>query len=124
VEQVLEAIEVLGLSAADRRVLDRRYGSRVSEVLSIMSADPTTAAPLADAAGYLRAEVAHACLNEGACRLDDVLDRRLRVGLNLDAVTPALVESAAAVMGAALGWDAARIRSAVTTYADGTWARP
>ena len=68
-----------------------------------MAADPAMAAPLPDAPGYWAAEVVHACLNEGACRLDDVVDRRLRFGLNLDAVTPRLVRATAEIMGAHSG---------------------
>jgi hypothetical protein len=45
-----------------------------------------------------------------------VLDRRLRVGLNLDAVTPELVQSTAAIMGATLGWDAGTIENSAAAY--------
>lgn len=104
------------LAEEDRLVIDRRYGSRASEVLSIMSADPSMASPLPDAHGYWAAEVVHACLNEGACRLDDVADRRLRFGLNLDAVTPRLIRATAEIMGATLAWNPERVTSAADAY--------
>lgn len=97
------------LSDVERAALERRYGSRVSEVLAIMAAEPALAAGLPDAPGYRRAEVVHACLFEGASRLDDVIDRRLRFGLNLDVVTPELVQATVDIMGEALSWDASTV---------------
>ena len=108
------------LTAADRAVLDRRYGSRSGEVLSIMADDPAMAAPLPDAPGYWTAEIAHACLNEGACLLDDVVDRRLRFGLNLDAVSPQLIRATAEAMGRTLGWDALTVERAAADYLGST----
>jgi glycerol-3-phosphate dehydrogenase len=104
------------LTAADRAVIDRRYGSRSGEVLSIMAGDPAMTTPLPDAPGYWAAEVVHACLNEGACLLGDVVDRRLRFGLNLDVVSPALIRRTAELMGATLGWDAMRVEAASDDY--------
>jgi len=97
------------LSDVERATLERRYGSRVSEVLAIMAAEPALAAGLPDAPGYRRAEVVHACMFEGASRLDDVIDRRLRFGLNLDVVTPELVQATVDIMGEALSWDASTV---------------
>jgi glycerol-3-phosphate dehydrogenase len=104
-------LSAVGLSLLDQQRLDRRYGTRADEVLAIVADDPRTAEQLPDAPGYLVAEVVHACINEGAIRLDDVLDRRLRTGLNLDEVTPDLVRSVADVMGSTLGWDAGEARA-------------
>ena len=104
------------LPTADRAILDRRYGSRVGEVYALMSSEPALLAPLPDAAGYWLAEVVHACLNEGALRLDDVLDRRLRVGLNIDVVTTALVNAAAEAVGRTLGWDERAVERAALDY--------
>jgi glycerol-3-phosphate dehydrogenase len=113
-----------GLSTVDRDTLERRYGTCVGEVLGLMAADPGLADPLPDAPGYVKAEVVHACLNEGACLLEDVLDRRLHVGLDLDAVTPALVGSVAAIMGGALGWSDIEALAAATEYASLVANRP
>jgi glycerol-3-phosphate dehydrogenase len=82
-------------------------------VLAIVAEDPRNGEQLPDAPGYLVAEVVHACRNEGADRLEDVLDRRLRTGLNLDEVTPELIRSVADIMASTLGWDADQARTAV-----------
>ena len=104
------------ISADERMTLDHRYGSRVGEVFAIMAAQPQLMAPLPDGAGFWLAEVAHACLNEGACLIDDVIDRRLGLGLNLDAVTPEAVAAIATVMGRTLGWDDVTTGHAAADY--------
>jgi glycerol-3-phosphate dehydrogenase len=117
VEAAAPAVSVDVLTAADRAVLGGRYGSRANEVLALMVADPRLAEPLPDAPGYWAAEVVHACQSEGACLLGDVVDRRLRFGLNLDAVTPGLIRATAEIMGEAMGWDQGVIDSAAGAYA-------
>jgi glycerol-3-phosphate dehydrogenase len=116
--------EVAALSAVDRDTLDRRYGSKVGEVLAIMADDPQMAQSLPNAQGFVRAEVVHACQAEGAGTLADVLDRRLSVGLNLDAVTPELVAAAAAIMGQTLGWDDETTLRATSDYIAEQAGRP
>ena len=96
---VTEEVDIPGLPDGTRSILDARYGSRVFEVLGIMAADPTTVVPLPDAPGYVTAEVVHACRYEGASTFDDVVERRLRFGLTLDAVTPRLIDATASADG-------------------------
>jgi glycerol-3-phosphate dehydrogenase len=105
-----------GLSTADRETLERRYGTCVGELLAIMTADPGMVDELPHAPGYVKAEVVHACQSEGASLLEDVLDRRLHVGLNLDDVTVELIATVAEVMGQTLGWSEAKTRDAVAAY--------
>jgi glycerol-3-phosphate dehydrogenase len=111
-----EAPTAFRISDEERTCLDRRYGSRVGEVFAIMAARPDLMAPLPGAAGFWLAEVAHACVNEGALLLDDVLDRRLRLGLNLDVVATETIYATATVMGSALGWDDATVHEAAAAY--------
>ena len=59
---------------------------------------------------------AYACTDEGACRLSDVIDRRLRLGINLDAVPDTTVRAVAEVMGSVLGWDDSRVEREVDGY--------
>lgn len=106
----------LSLTRDERAALDTRYGSRVGEVFSIMTAQPELMSPLSGAEGFWLAEVANACVNEGALLLDDVLDRRLRLGLNLDAVTSGTVQAAARTMGTTIGWDEATSLDAAADY--------
>jgi glycerol-3-phosphate dehydrogenase len=86
------------LSLATREMLVARYGSRVSEVAAIVADDPSLAESLIGAPGFLRAEVVHACVNEGACTLDDVVSRRLRLRLHLDSVSNETIADVASVM--------------------------
>jgi glycerol-3-phosphate dehydrogenase len=91
-------------------------GETEAGVAALAALDPELALPLADAPGYTRADVAYACTDEGACRLSDVIDRRLRLGINLDAVPDTTVRAAAEVMGSVLGWDESRIEREVDGY--------
>jgi glycerol-3-phosphate dehydrogenase len=51
--------------------------------------------------------------------LDDVVERRLRFGLHLDATTPALLEETARLMSGPLGWDAQATADAVLSFRAG-----
>jgi glycerol-3-phosphate dehydrogenase len=91
-------------------------GEAEAGIADLAAHDPTLASPLTDAPGYTRAHVAYACTDEGAYRLSDVIDRRLRLGINLDAVPDSTVREVADVMGVALGWDASRVDREVADY--------
>ena len=65
-------------AAVDRLLL--RYGDRVSELVELIEQRPELAEPLDHADGHLAAEVVHACTHEGALHLEDVLERRTRLG--------------------------------------------
>jgi glycerol-3-phosphate dehydrogenase len=91
-------------------------GETEAGVAALAARDPELALPLADAPGYTRADVAYACTDEGACRLSDVIDRRLRLGINLDAVPDTTVRAVAEVMGSVLGWDDSRVEREVDGY--------
>jgi glycerol-3-phosphate dehydrogenase len=91
-------------------------GETQTEVAAMAAQDPRLAEPLAGAPGYRRADVAHACLSEGACLLADVVDRRLRLGLSLDEVTDDTVLAVASAMGEALGWDPTQVEQAAAGY--------
>jgi glycerol-3-phosphate dehydrogenase len=106
----------LRISQGERAALDSRYGSRVREVFDVMAAQPHLMAPLPEAEGFWLAEVVHACVNEGAVLLDDLLDRRLRLGLNLERVASETVRAAARTMGGTMGWDDADALDAAAAY--------
>lgn len=86
------------LSDEQCAVLAQRYGSKDREVIALAVEEPSLSAPLVDAPGFIRAEVVHACVNEGAVTVDDVVDRRLRLPLHLDEVTESAVLDVAALM--------------------------
>ncbi|MDQ1661819.1 MAG: glycerol-3-phosphate dehydrogenase [Blastococcus sp.] len=93
-----------------------RHGDRISDVLDLARSDPALARPLAGAPGYLAAEVVHAVTAEGALHLDDVLTRRTRVSIETAHRGVESAPEVAALMSAALGWDAERTQREVAHY--------
>jgi len=96
-----------GLAVGVVEHLLERYGTLTREVLKLIGERPDLGVPVDGAAEYLAAEVAYAALAEGALHLDDVLTRRTRISIETAHRGVRSAEHAAAVMGAALGWDAA-----------------
>ncbi len=81
--------------------LVRRYGSLAPEVLALAEADPALAEPIAPGCPTIGAELAYAVAQEGALTVEDLLERRTRVGFveaDLAAATPA-AERALALVG-------------------------
>lgn len=93
-----------------------RYGGLATEVLELIEADPTLAAPLTGADDYLRAEVVYAAAAEGARHLDDVLARRTRISIETFDRGTRSAREAAELMAPVLGWDAAQIDREVEYY--------
>jgi glycerol-3-phosphate dehydrogenase len=96
-----------GVTAGVVEHLLERYGTLTVHLLAMINADPALATPLIGAPEYLTAEIAYAALAEGALHLDDVLTRRTRISFETPHRGTESAEHAAAVMGAALGWDQA-----------------
>jgi glycerol-3-phosphate dehydrogenase len=96
-----------GVTAGVVEHLLERYGTLTVHLLAMIAADPALAVPLTGAPEYLTAEVAYAALAEGALHLDDVLTRRTRISFETPHRGTESAAHAAAVMGDALGWDAA-----------------
>lgn len=78
------------VGAAPRATLDRldepvrlvqRYGAEAGAVAAFAAQDPAMAAPVAPGASVLGCELAFAAAHEGALTVEDLLDRRTRIGL-------------------------------------------
>ena len=102
----------LGLMAEDTgvapercAVLAERYGARAR---AMAEAERGTNARFAALDGYTPAEIVEICRNERVTRLEDVVLRRTTLAFEGKATAAALDELALCV-GAALGWDAARV---------------
>ncbi|MFI6867516.1 glycerol-3-phosphate dehydrogenase/oxidase [Nocardia sp. NPDC050406] len=67
------------IAAAPRLV--GRYGSEATTILELAQRDPALAEPVAPDMDVLAAEFAFATTHEGALSIDDLLDRRTRIGL-------------------------------------------
>ena len=70
---------VRGLDVPER--LRRRYGIEAPAVMSLAAGDPSLLGPLAEGVAALGVEILFGVLHEGARTLDDLLDRRVRLGL-------------------------------------------
>ncbi|HRI97677.1 MAG TPA: glycerol-3-phosphate dehydrogenase C-terminal domain-containing protein, partial [Nocardioides sp.] len=85
-------------------------------LLALVERRPELAAPLEGAEDYLAAEVVYAVTHEGARHLDDVLTRRARISIETFDRGVRAAPVAAALMGAELGWDDARVADEVDHY--------
>ncbi|MFO0931070.1 MAG: glycerol-3-phosphate dehydrogenase/oxidase [Planctomycetota bacterium] len=63
--------------------------ARDAEIDGLLAEDPALGEPLVDAPGFRRVDVVQAVRHDGAVTLDDVVERRLRLRLELDTVTEA-----------------------------------
>lgn len=93
-----------------------RYGVLTDELLELLRDRPELGEPLPGADDYIAAEVVYAATHEGALHLDDVLARRTRISIEAWDRGASAAPVAAALMGEALGWDAARIDREVQFY--------
>jgi glycerol-3-phosphate dehydrogenase len=110
----------VGEEAAEQ--LAGRYGYTAHEVLRIAAERPELAAPVIEGRPDLLAEVVYAARREQARGVGDVLLRRTRLGLTagraLCAPGSGAPRRVAAVMGAELGWDDARVEREAAAFAD------
>ncbi|MEI9887980.1 MAG: glycerol-3-phosphate dehydrogenase/oxidase [Rhizomicrobium sp.] len=86
--------------------LAHMYGTRLGDMLAEANNRPELKAPIG-AAGDIGAQVLFAVREEMAMTLADVVMRRTCIG-QIGAPAPAALETAARIMAAELGWDAAR----------------
>jgi glycerol-3-phosphate dehydrogenase len=105
-----------GLSVGQMEHLFARYGGLVDEVLALIEADPSLAEPLPGAGEYLGAEAAYAVSHEDARHLEDVLQRRTRIGIETLHRGTETAEAVARIMAPLLGWDDERRAREVEDY--------
>jgi glycerol-3-phosphate dehydrogenase len=97
-----------GVSRAGAARLARAYGTRSSAVLDVVRDRPQLAGPIADGRPHVLAEAAYAVRREYALRLEDILYRRTRIGLETRDGVETAARRVAAVVGPELGWDRER----------------
>ena len=100
---------VFGVHKVRIEHLLNRYGVLTDELLDLIRERLFHAA-------YIGAEVVYAASHEGALHLEDVLARRTRISIEAWDRGVSAAPVAAALMGAELGWDQARIDNEVANY--------
>jgi glycerol-3-phosphate dehydrogenase len=116
------AADVPGTDAALRQRLADTYGADWRQVAALAAQHPDLGQALSPGCAVTGAEVLHAARHEAAVTLSDALLRRTEAGTAGHPGRPA-VAAAAAVMAAALGWDAVRTSAEVAAF-DAVYATP
>ncbi|MCI0686146.1 MAG: glycerol-3-phosphate dehydrogenase/oxidase [Sporichthyaceae bacterium] len=106
-----------GLHVARIEHLLRRYGGLIDEVLELVAADRSLAAPLPDADDYLAAEIVYAASHEGARHLDDVLTRRTHISIETFDRGVRSAPRVAELLAPVLGWTADQVERELEHYA-------
>jgi len=102
------------LRAFARRLVDR-HGTEADAVVGL-GRERDLLRPLGFETEHLEAEVAWAASRELASSLDDVLSRRMRLAQELPDRGASIAQRTAEILGAELGWDAARQAVEVSAY--------
>ena len=118
VDEMTQVAAGLGLGAEVAASLVRQTGERAAEVLALVAADPSLGRPVVPHAPHVLAEVVHAARSEGACTLEDVFSRRLRISLRERDAGLGTAPVAASLLAAETGRDETWARSQVLAYAD------
>lgn len=95
-----------------------RYGSLCEQVLAPGLEDRQLLTPVEGAEGYCWAEVLYAVTDEGALHVEDVLLRRLRVGMEYADRGVGAVDGVARRIAPYLGWDDARVEEEISGFVD------
>jgi len=106
----------LGLPTDVATHLVASYGADAPGVLSLVAEQPALGRRLVEGQPYLAAEIVYGVRHEGAQRLDDVLQRRTRLALEVSDGAASSAATVADLLGAELGWDEETRRRAVADY--------
>ena len=82
-----------------------RYGSLVTDIVTLCEEVPSMAKPLEHAPAYLRAEIAYAVSHEGVLHLEDIMLHRTRLTYEVSDRGLAALEEISQIAAAGLGWD-------------------
>lgn len=99
--------------------LARMYGTDHERILDVVASTPSLGRRIAETADRLDilAQVVYAVTDEGACRLRDIVDRRLALG-SFGRVDESALRRVATVVVDLCGWDEADVESQVVEYLD------
>ncbi len=115
-QQSAQIADQYGIDEKSVLHLLNRYGSLISEVLELITADKKLAKPLAEGLPYLKAEIVYAASHEGAMSVDDVISRRTRLAFEAPQAGIDLVDDIAALIAPVLGWGAKEKKASIAEY--------
>ncbi len=117
-DHVGERAAALGIAQPSAARLARAYGSRAGAVLELVRDRPQLGAPILDGRPHILAEAVYSVREEYALRVEDVLYRRTRVGLETRDGVAEAARRAAAVMGPELAWTEGRVDEEIDRAVD------
>ncbi len=103
------------LKDADRERLIQRYDEAADVIQTFIDQDPTLAEPMTKSSVFLKAEVLYAFWGEMAMTLDDLLWRRMRIGLTAGQGVDVAPKIAQFLVERG-HWDKARVAAEVNAY--------
>jgi glycerol-3-phosphate dehydrogenase len=103
------------IPSADRERIVRRYGGDAAAIEKFIAEDRTLAGPMSESSAFLKAEVLYAFWGEMAMTLDDLLWRRMRVGLTAGQGVD-IAPKIARFLAERGHWNEARITAEVAAY--------
>lgn len=115
-KQIPLLAEDAGLSEASITHLLDRYGSLISEVLSLIDSDSSLGELLSPELPYLKAEIHYAASHEGARSVEDVLARRTRISFEAFDGGVSLAEEVSRIIAPILGWSNKERKQSVGAY--------
>ncbi len=93
-----------------------RYGSRVTDLLDLISDRPELGERLPGCDDYLKVEAVYAASHEGALHVDDALARRMRISIESWSRGTESVATVAGLMGEVLDWDEEQVKDEIAHY--------
>lgn len=101
-----------------------RYGTRLFEVLDLVRHERQLCLPVVEGHPYLRAEVVHAVICEGALHVEDVLSRRARLALEAPDAALGAAAAVSELMAGVLGWSEEQREAELTRYEASVRSQP
>ena len=105
-----------GLDVETITHLLNRYGSMISEILTLIENNPSLSAKLSRDLPYIKAEIYYAASHEGARTVDDVISRRTRIAFEAGNHGVELADSIGEIIAPVLGWSTKDRKASVAAY--------
>jgi glycerol-3-phosphate dehydrogenase len=117
-QQVAKIATESGLTESTVTHLLDRYGSLISEILDIIEEEPQYAERLIPDLPYLKAEILHAAMFEGALSVADVLMRRTRISFECSDSGLSVADEVAQIIAPTLGWSRTDAKKSVSQFTE------